>query len=67
MYEEFDLLISAGELNPSDARIEHIPKIIISSFPTSAELREINHFIKDHFFGNLGVTKEMVYPFNEPV
>ena len=67
MYEEFALLISAGELNPSDARIEHIPKIIISSFPTSAELREISHFIEDHFFGDLGVTKEMVYPFNEPV
>jgi len=65
MYEEFDLLISAGELYPANTCIEHIPKIIISSFPTSAELREISLFIEHHFYENLGITKEMIYPFNE--
>ncbi|MCE4047367.1 helix-turn-helix domain-containing protein [Bacillus sp. Au-Bac7] len=65
MYEEFDLLISAGELNPVNTCIEHIPKINISSFPTSSELREISYFIEQHFFENLGITKEMIYPFNE--
>lgn len=62
-YEEFDLLISTEVGNHTNMLIEHIPTIQVSSFPTPSELINIKHFIEQHFYGNLGIEPEMIYPF----
>ncbi|MEK4281922.1 hypothetical protein [Cytobacillus sp. FSL R5-0377] len=63
-YEEFDLVIST-ELNQSSKLIGHLPAINVSAFPTGSELMEIRQFIHDHFFEQIGLDKEMIYPFEK--
>ncbi|MBT2687720.1 helix-turn-helix domain-containing protein [Bacillus sp. ISL-47] len=63
-YEEFDLIIST-DYHDSTNLIGYIPTIKVSTFPTPSELMEINEFIQDHFFEQIGLDKEMVYPFEK--
>lgn len=63
-YEEFDLVIST-DFNDSSQLIEHIPTIIISTFPTPSEITEIKRFIHEHFFGQLRLDQNMIYPFGK--
>ncbi|KON87727.1 hypothetical protein AF332_13380 [Sporosarcina globispora] len=60
-YEEFDLVISTDD----NHSIGHLPKINVSAFPTASEMMEIRHFINDHFFKQLGLDKEMIYPYQK--
>ncbi|MGM0838273.1 MAG: helix-turn-helix domain-containing protein [Bacillota bacterium] len=62
-YEEFDLLISTDVGENTDMLIEHIPTIQVSSFPSPLELVNIKQFIEQHFYSNLGIEPEMIYPF----
>ncbi|MCM3705955.1 MULTISPECIES: hypothetical protein [Cytobacillus] len=63
-YEEFDLVIST-DLNQSSKLIGHLQAINVSAFPTGAELMEIRQFIRDHFFEQIGLDKELIYPFEK--
>lgn len=62
-YEDFDLVITTDAGDNTDMLVEHIPTIKISSYPTPLELVNIKKFIKQHFYNNLGIGQEMIYPF----
>lgn len=58
---EFDLVISAiGQ----EVHLHYLPILKISSFPTSAELTEIRHFIDRYFLERLNIDTDSLYPFN---
>ncbi|PFJ08828.1 hypothetical protein COD67_22595 [Bacillus cereus] len=61
--EEFDLLIMTNINNQSVMKLKHIPTIKVSSFPAPSELMKINQFIEQHFFAQLGIDQNIVYPF----
>ncbi|MBG9587830.1 helix-turn-helix domain-containing protein [Cytobacillus firmus] len=63
-YEEFDLVISTELIQPSKLK-GHLPAINVSAFPTGSELMEIRQFIHDHFFEQIGLDKELIYPFEK--
>ncbi|WP_139325625.1 helix-turn-helix domain-containing protein [Paenibacillus sp. FSL R5-0490] len=63
-YEEFDMVIST-EFNQSSKLIGHLPAINVSAFPTGSELMEIRQFIHDHFFEQIGLDKDLIYPFEK--
>ncbi|WP_196426717.1 hypothetical protein [Lysinibacillus cavernae] len=59
---EYDLIISTignGQF------ITHIPNLIVSSFPSSAELIEIRQFINQYFVEHWDIDERMIYPFEE--
>lgn len=62
-YEDFDLVITTDAADNTDMLVEHIPTIKVSSYPSPLELINIKQFIEQHFYSNLGIEQEMIYPF----